>query len=201
MGLDAGSLSNMFLAGQTVNAAAGAANTYQSVVAQRAEGKYAKQIANDEAAMAELQAKDVSANAEREIALRGLRTRDIIASQRAAAAGRGIDVGSQSVSDLGADEAMWGAMDQETLKNNAWRQVFGLQSEATNLRRGGKHAQQSANANARMTAVSGGLQFGRDVMSGAYQAAQFREKKDPYLYGSTVNGKATGKPASDTRNR
>jgi hypothetical protein len=196
MGAEAGSLGNMFLAAQGVNAAAGVANTYQSVVAQRAEGKFAKQAAYDEAAMAELQSKDVAANAEREAALRGLRTRDIIAAQRAAAAGRGVDVNSGSVTDLGADEAMWGAMDVETLKNNAWRQVFGLQSEATNLRRGGKNAKDSANANARMTAASGGLQFGRDVMSGAYQYEQFRDGKKAPSYGPPA-----GKNMSDPRNR
>ena len=177
MGSEGGALGNMFLAAQGVNAAAGVANTYQSVVAQRAEGKFAKQAANDEAAMAELQAKDVSANSEREQALRGLRTRDIIEAQRAAAAGRGVDASSGSLQSLAGDEAMWGSMDVETLKNNAWRQVFGLQSEATNLRRSGKNAKDSANANARMTAAGGGLQFGRDVMSGAYQYSQFRDAK------------------------
>ena len=177
MGSEGGALGNMFLAAQGVNAAAGVANTYQSVMAQRAEGKFAKQAANDEAAMMELQAKDVSANSEREQALRGLRTRDIIEAQRAAAAGRGVDAASGSLQSLAADESMWGSMDVETLKNNAWRQVFGLQSEATNLRRSGKNAKDSANANARMTAASGGLQFGRDVMSGAYQYQQFRDSK------------------------
>lgn len=196
MGAEGGSLANLFAVGQGVNAAAGAAQTYQSVVAQRAEGRFAKQAFKDEAAMTELQAKDVSANAEREAALRGLRTRDIIAAQRAAAAGNGVDVGSASVSALGADEAMYGAMDVETLKNNAWRQVFGLESEATNLRRSGKNAKNNANANARMTAVSGGLQFGRDVMSGAYQYGQFRDGK-----GSKTYGPPAGKNMSDPRNR
>lgn len=196
MGSEGGALGNLFLAAQGTQAVAGAANTYQSVMAQRAEGKFAKQAAYDEAAMAEVQAKDVAANAEREQALRGLRTRDIIAAQRAAAAGRGVDVNSQSVMDLNADEAMWGAMDTETLKNNAWRQVFGLQSEATNLRRAGKNAKQSANANARMTAATGGLQFGRDVMNGGYQYSQFRDGKGGKTYGPPA-----GKNMSDPRNR
>lgn len=175
MGLEAGGLSNLFLAAQGVNAAAGLADTYQQVQAQRAQGSYAKQTANDQAAMAELQAKDADRAGDRAAALRGLETRDLIARQRAAAAGQGIETNAGSILNLTGDTAAMGALDVEMEKNNAWRQVFGLKSEAENLRTSGKNAKASANAKARMTAASGGLQFGRDVMSAGYQYGKFRD--------------------------
>lgn len=196
MGLDAASLSNIYLASQSVNAAAGVANTYQQVQAERAQGRYAKQTAYDNAAMMELQAKDVDAAGDRAAAMRGLETRDLMGKQVTAAAGQGIDVsGGGTLDQILAETQGFGRLDAEMERNNAWRTAFGLRSDATNTRMAGKNAKASAVGRARMTAASGGLQFGRDALKTAYEYGQFRETPQKYTK------PPAGKNMSDPRNR
>jgi len=175
MGVDAGGLANLFLAAQGVNAAAGVANSYVQSQALRSEGKYARQTAEEDALMRELQIRDVKRAGDRAAALRGLETRQLIGRQRAAAAGQGVDVSSASVQALAEEAAMFGALDAEAEMNNAWRAAWGLKAEAAQVRRAGRNARDAANFQARMSAVSGGLQAGRDLLQGAYGYSQFRE--------------------------
>lgn len=177
MGVQAGGLANMFLAAQGASAVAGAANSFVQARAMRQQGAYENQVALDNAAMLELQARDAEKAGERAAALRGLETRSLIERQRLAASGQGIDPDSGSVAALTGDTAAFGAMDAEMEANNAWRQAFGIRAEATGMRRAGRNARDASRFNARMTLASGGLQFGRDAIGAGYGYTQFRKKE------------------------
>lgn len=197
MGLEAGGLQNLYLAGAGINAAAGAAGSYAQSNAQRQQGRYLKQTANEDAAMRDLQVKDVERQGDRAAAMRGKGTADLIGRQQAAAAGQGVDVGSGTAGAIQEDAAAFGAMDVEMEKNNAWRAAWGLRAEAANTRRAGKNAKNAADFNARMTAATGGLQFGRDALRAGYEYDQFRKEPLKSRYAKPPSGKNM----SDPRNR
>jgi hypothetical protein len=176
MGLEANGLSNMFLAASGASAAAGLANSYTQANAQRQQGAYLRQTAEENALMTELERKDVEAAGRRASALKGRETAQAVSAQRVAAISQGIDIGSQNVQNLTGETSAYGALEREAIDNDVWRRAFGLTAEATNTRRAGRNQRDAANFNARMTLASGGLQFGRDALSGAYGYQQFRKK-------------------------
>jgi hypothetical protein len=175
MGLEASGLSNLYLAASGVQAAAGATSAYAQARAQRAEGRYAKQTADEDAAMRDLQAKDVGRQGARAAAMKGKETQAMLSTQRVIAGKQGSS-SDQSALDIMGDTAMFGQMDRETIDNNAWRSAWGLGAEATQTRRAGRNARNAGRFGSQMTAATGGLQFGRDAIQGAYGAAQFRKK-------------------------
>jgi hypothetical protein len=201
MGQEAGGMADLYLAASGGQALAGAGNAYVQSRAMRSQGKYARQTAEDDALMLELQTKSIDAKGARAQALRGKETAGMISRQRGAAAGQGVDVGSANVQSLAADEAGFGAQDVETIGNNTWASAWGVRSEAAQTRRAGRHARDAANFDARMTAATGGLQFGRDLLRAGYEYETFSKPSNGNQYGSTVNGRATGKPMSDPRKR
>ena len=175
-GASAGALADMYLAAQGGIALSGAANAYAQSTATRQQGKYLAQTAEQDALMQETALPSIRKAGDQAAAYRGLKTADLIGRQRVSAAGQGVDVGSQNVADAASEAAAFGAIDAEEEINNAWRQAFGVKVSATQTRRGGRDARSAANHEARMTAATGGLQFGRDVMQGAYGYEQFRKK-------------------------
>jgi hypothetical protein len=177
MGLEASGLSNLYLAASGVQAAAGATSAYAQSRAQRAEGRYLKQTAEDDAAMRELQAKDAERQGGRAAALKGKETQAMLSTQRVIAGKQGSS-SDQSALDVMGDTAMFGQMDRETIDNNAWRAAWGLRAEAAQTRRAGRHARDAARFNSQMTAATGGLQFGRDALQAGYGSMQFRKKKE-----------------------
>lgn len=64
----------------------------------------------------------------------------VVGEQRAQMAAQGIDVNTGSAADIQQETAEIGALDAMTIKNNAWRQAFGFQQEALNLRFEGRIA-------------------------------------------------------------
>jgi hypothetical protein len=201
MGAEAGGMADLYLAASGGQALAGAGNAYVQSRAMRAQGQYARQTAEDDALMLEMQSKSIDAKGARAQALKGKETQALLARQRAAASGQGVDVASASVQSLAADAAGFGAMDAETIGNNTWASAWGVRSEAAQTRRAGRHARDAANFDARLTAATGGLQFGRDLLQAGYEYERFSKPTKGYQYGSTVNGRSTGKPMSDPRNR
>lgn len=177
MSLGPSGLSNLYIAASGVQAAAGATSSFAQARAQRAEGRYLKQTADEEAAMRELQAKDVERQAGRAAALKGKETQGMIGRQRAIA-GSGGSSSDQTALDIMGDTAMFGAMDVETIDNNAWRSAWGLRAEATQARRAGRNARDASRFDSRLTAATGGLQFGRDAVNAGYGSMQFRKKKE-----------------------
>jgi hypothetical protein len=177
MSLDASNMSNLFLATSGIQAGAGAVSAYSQSNAIREQGNYQKQVANDNALMLELQAKEVEKQGGRAAALRGKETQALIGRQRVIA-GSGGSVSDQSVLDLTGDASMMGALDVESINNDTWRKAWGIRSEASQMRRAGKHANQAAKHESRQTAATGGLQFGRDAIQGAYGAQQLKKAKN-----------------------
>ena len=126
-------------------------------------GNAAKELAEFNAHIAELQAKDAITigNEEAQKFRAGVRT--LVGRQRAGFAGQNIDVGVGTPVDVVADSVFLGEMDVVTIKTNAAREAWGYEVQAENFRRGGTNAQTASRFAAASSVIGGAtslLSFG-----------------------------------------
>lgn len=169
------SLSNLALVAQGASGAASIANSVGQASALREQGRYAQTVAESNAAMANLEAKDAKLRGEAE-KTRLLRRAGIIqGAQRARFAAQGIDPNEGSAAEVQADTAGMAAEDAQVILNNAYREGWGHRVEASNYLRGGRMARLASKNEANATLLTGGLQFGRDAAQGAYLYEKYKE--------------------------
>jgi hypothetical protein len=146
-----GVLAGLQAAGYVVSA-------YAQTQALKAQGDYQKNQSEINARFRRLLAKDAlkrGDEAAEEVRKKG---EQVVGSQRAAAAAQGIDVNSDTALDLQVetDEAV--ASDMRKIRNNAWRESWGFETEANNLISQGNMAVLSSRNMASATLLTGGLQ-------------------------------------------
>jgi hypothetical protein len=104
-------------------------------LAQQDASESQAQLAEYNAAVAEVQARDaVARGAEHESKFRS-GVRGIIGTQRAGIAAGNIDVGFGSAVDVQADSAFMGELDALTIRTNAAREAWGFKVQGEDLRR------------------------------------------------------------------
>lgn len=187
MGLDPGSLAML---AQGITAGGNLTNAAMQGVASHRMGRYEQMVANQNAANAELQAKSVIASGDRAAQEKLKQTRQLIAMQRVAAAGQGVEVDAGTGALINQDTAALGALDAEAIRNNAWRDAWGLRAEASQMRHAGRAARGRARMEVAQTAATGGIQFANDLMKGS---ALYERFKKPDEKGSTYDHPYPGK--------
>lgn len=199
MGLEAGTA---LLALQGIQAAAGLTSSLSAGQAIRAQGKYEEDIARENAALAELAARQAEKRGAEAAQLRRREGHALIARQRAAAAGQGLVVGEGTAGQLEQDAAADTAEDAEAIRLDAMREAFGFRVQATNDRALGRAARIASRGQAAQTAATGGLQFGRDLLQGVALHETFKRipEAEPPAREAYRNFKPDGKvPASTFR--
>jgi hypothetical protein len=146
------------LAAAAVGATAAVGSAYTSAEAAKAQGAYQKRQAELNAGMGEFQAEEAIRRGDEDAKAMGKKTKQVIGSQRAALAAQGIEVDSGTAAEIQADTAAIGAVDAQTIKNNAWREAWGFRAQATVTRGQGNMALMAANNQAKSTLITGGLQ-------------------------------------------
>jgi hypothetical protein len=144
------------------------ANTYTQAQAQRSQSRYEQRIAEANARIMDLQARDATQRGEEAADASQRATRQLVGSQRAAMAAQGIDVASGSALDVQEATAGLGALDALTIRNNAYREAWGFQMQALNSRSEAAHARSAGRQAVRNTLLEGGLGAARDYA--AYSA-------------------------------
>lgn len=170
-------------AGLGLSAGTAALSAVQSSNAQAAQANFSamqyaenQKIAGVEAESA-IQQGNVAANQA------GEKGRQEIGQQRAAEAASGIDVNSGSAATLQADTAGQTAINEMTIRNNAWRQAWGYQIQA--VQAGGQSA---------FTANAGQFAASSTLLTGGLNAASFGLKG----YGSYQNNNGNDGYEKDT---
>jgi hypothetical protein len=131
---------------------------YEQAESLKAQGRYQRQQAYAQAAINEMIAKDVKAKGQT-TALRVRQRASVFkGSQRATLAAQGIDIETGTPSEVLEETQTLSEMDALTAKNNAWREAFGYQAEASRLRTEGTYAYLASKNQARLTLLTGGLQ-------------------------------------------
>ena len=150
----------------------GAGSAYSSVRAQKMESDYKRSQLDLNRQMADISAKDAIDRGEREaLALRG-RTKRLIGSQRAALAAQGINIESGSAAEVQADTAALGAVDELTIRNNAYREAFGYKAQAISYGGQGAFTGIASNFAQRSTILTAGAQFGSEAL-GTYSRYKY----------------------------
>lgn len=103
---------------------------------------------------------------EKEAQQRALQVKKLMGRQRAVAAAQGIDPDSGSALEVTQETAGMGALDIATIRNNAWKQAWGMRVEAGNMESQARFTRVSGKYNARNTLITGGLQAAGSIMSG-----------------------------------
>lgn len=109
----------------------------QQAGAVLASGGYNQRLAEWNAKLAERQAADAIARGQTAAQRQGMATRQAIGAQRAALAANGVEVNDGSAVDVQSDTAALGALDALTIRNNAAREAWGYQAQASNYRQQG----------------------------------------------------------------
>lgn len=114
--------------------------TVTDVLGQRQQANAIEDQADFEAQLAELAAEDAVSRGNLAARQRERQARRTIGAQRAALAANGVDVNSGTAADLQADEAALGALDAQTIRNNAAREAWGYRAQSSIDTRGAKNA-------------------------------------------------------------
>lgn len=131
-----------------------AAAGYQAY-AQHQAGQAQKSIANRNAKLLDASAADALERGNEEALASRRRTRLLVGEQRVAAAAQGIDANSGVAMDLQDQAQMHGAADEATIRKNAWREAWGIRTQASNQRLEGRYAARAGTNNAIGTGLGG----------------------------------------------
>ena len=145
------------IAGAQAISTVGSAYTQSRALKQ--QGKFESQIANQNAALAEIQAKDALLRGDQERQTYQLQVKKLLGSQRARLAAQGLDLGSGSALDVLQDTARAGAYDAMTIKNNAFREAMGYEIASTEYRTQGTLARLTAKQKSTQTILTAGMQI------------------------------------------
>ena len=129
-----------------------------SAYSQYQQGQFAKEMGERNAQVQDAKALEAvrmgSVAEERQRAI----TRQTMGAQRAAMAGTGLEVDSGSFGDILADTAKFGELDAQTVRTNALKEAWGLQTDALDSRIQGRMAGKAVTMNAAGTLLSGASQ-------------------------------------------
>jgi hypothetical protein len=171
----------LILAAQGVQGAAGVAGAYNRASALKAQGGHEESISNWNASQLDAQARDaISLGDSAAARVRGGDVSRMVAKQRTAAAGQGVDVSHGSAAQGQASSAAMGALDALTIRNNAAREALGFKGQAIGERYKGRLSRISGDTEARGSMISGGMGLAKELMGMAQTW-----KEDPYFYESS----------------
>lgn len=107
----------------------------QAGIAQREAAESEAELSDFNASVADAQAQDAIERGQQDESRYRSGVRDLIGSQRAGFAASGVDIGFGSAVDAQADAAFLGELDALTIRNNAAREAWGYNVQATDLRK------------------------------------------------------------------
>jgi len=143
-------------------------NSIAQSQAIKRQGKFEQQQLNQNARFADLQAKDATKRGERAAKDHRQRVRVLIGSNRANLAAQGLDLDDDSALDIQLNNAEVGAVEEQRIKNNAWREAWGYRVQASNFRTSSAFTGLAAKNRVRDTIITGGLNVVKNITSAYY---------------------------------
>lgn len=134
--------------------------------AQKQEGKFNAAVAENNQRMAVAQADDANRMAARESEQQSWRTRALIGQQRTAIAANNLDATLGTPAEILGETAMFGEVDQQTIRMNAARAAWGFNAQATNYGNQATLSRWSGKAKANATILSSLGQAGSTMAGG-----------------------------------
>lgn len=131
---------------------------------------YEQQIAGFNARIADMKEREAYANAEKDVNKVRRAKRQIIGSQRAAAAAQGIDIASGSALEIQQDTEIQAEEDVKEIRANAWKEAFGYKLEALQYRHKGAASALARKHQAKRTLIDSGLSAFNTLYETAFSA-------------------------------
>jgi hypothetical protein len=141
----------------------GFGGTVAQGMGQRSQARYEADVASTNARLAQFRAEDAVRRGDVEASRSLAATRQVVGSQRAQMAAQGLDVASGTPLDLQQETAGTGAIDAQTIRNNAWREAFGYRVEALDQKTKAKMSRLSGRQALRSSILTGGARFFADA--------------------------------------
>jgi len=129
-------------------------------LAMKSQADYQKSMAEVNSLFSNIQASDAIDRGDKAAAQLGRKTKSLIGTQRANLAAQGVEVDSGSALEIQQDTAALSRMDELQIRNNAWREAWGIKVEGS-----------VASANARIATAAGQFQAQQTLLTGGIQAA------------------------------
>lgn len=142
--------------GATAALAVVAGGTAMSAYGQMRSGKETNALFQQNAQIAEYQARDAEERGRISEKQARRQTEKVIGQQRVSLAGQGVDVNRGSALDVQADAAYLGELDALTIRNNAAKEAWGYRMQARDLSQRGKQAQRQGEWGAYTTILGSG---------------------------------------------
>lgn len=114
--------------------------------AAKSAGELQGQQLDFNARMAEVQRQDALARGEEDVSRFQMQARQLFGKQRVAFAGQGVDISEGTPVSVQADAAYLAAKDEQQIRLNAQREVFGFAVQAEDYRHGAQVARKSGKA-------------------------------------------------------
>ncbi len=143
-------------------------------VSSSTQGGIAQRFAELNAQAAELRAEQAIRRGEVAVSKFRKSSKILKGRQKAAIAGQGIEVSSGSAAQILEETERMTTEDVIEIRNNAWREAFGLRFEAISLRGQGSFARLQANQDAFSSLLTGGLRATGALQTGFNFASDFR---------------------------
>lgn len=146
------------------------ASAYSQSKAQKSEGAYQSQQLETNSRIANLQAEDAIFRGNQDATKHDQQIKKLIGAQRAALGAQGIDINSGSALDVQADTAGQGAIDTQTIRNNAFREAWGYRVQANDYSSQAEFAKLSAANKSKNTILTAGMNIVGDIGTGYYNS-------------------------------
>lgn len=149
--------------------------------AAKAQGNFQAVQLEGNAQLSDIQAADAVKRGADEAKRLRIRTRQEIGQAVAGLAAQGQDLTGETEQAILQDFAGFGAEDEQTIKNNAWREAFGYRAQATEQRAQAGFTRLTAGNTAKQALLTGGLQAVSAGAQGYYlsQKGQSKSTVDP----------------------
>lgn len=146
--------------------------TYQQSEALKEQDRFQRTQADQEAQVLDLQAADAVKRGDEAAGRIRQQTTRLRGSQRAAYAGQGVDPNSGSAAAVGVESDLYGKLDIATAKTNAWREAWGLRSQAEAVRADSRMKSLAGKNERKMTLLTGGLQAASSFAEAGYYGSR-----------------------------
>ena len=153
-----------------VNQIGSMANSFAQASAIQGSADYQMTLATINNRFAEVQSRDILKTANKNAIEHGKNIKRLVGAQRASFAGSNILVGDGTAADIQDQTIEIGMEEQTRIRNNAWKQAFGIRAQASAQLLAARNAKEAADFQARTTLVSGAI-AGIGGIAGAFSGA------------------------------
>jgi hypothetical protein len=158
------------MAGTTnlIEGVSGAANAYNQTQSLAMQGEFQQKMFERNQKLSDMQAADALRRGDVESGKVRRSVSALLGKQRTALAAQGIDINSGDAATIQRETSAFGALDELTVKTNAWREAYGFRMNSEISYMNSLLAKTANQTQIQSTALTGGLNFLKSAVKSGY---------------------------------